>query len=224
MKVRVRPVRRRTRIELADLRKPSALSLDAANLVPLYGVLALGWEVFPLIFLFWFENVIVGLFNVLRMLATPPYDFKGWTTKAFVVPFFCVHYGMFTAAHGLFVMVLFGGFGTDGAPFPGPGAVAASMKRFGLFLPVAILFLSHGFSFAWNFLGKGEVRRTSLNELMARPYSRVVVLHLTLIFGGFLLTALGSPVAGLLLFLVLKIGFDLRAHLREHAEPPSAGG
>ncbi|MGB7297217.1 MAG: DUF6498-containing protein [Candidatus Aminicenantales bacterium] len=73
-------------------------------------------------------------------------------------------------------------------------------------------------------MGKGEYRKTSVDELMARPYVRIVLLHLTLIFGGFLLQALGSPLAGLLLFLVLKIGFDLKAHLREHPSAESSAG
>ena len=47
---------------------PSALVLVAANLVPLAGVLFFGWSVFATLLLFWVENVIVGGFNVLRML------------------------------------------------------------------------------------------------------------------------------------------------------------
>jgi hypothetical protein len=30
----------------------------AANLVPLYGVVFLRWDVFPLVFLYWLENVM----------------------------------------------------------------------------------------------------------------------------------------------------------------------
>jgi hypothetical protein len=69
------------------------------------------------------------------MLSVPPYDRKTWGTKAFMVPFFCVHYGLFTAVHGGFLMALFGGYGQDAAPFPGP-AIAASIRQFGLVLPV----------------------------------------------------------------------------------------
>src|SRR5690348_15210944 len=45
-----------------DWRQPSVIALVLANLVPVFGVLALHWEVFPLMFLFWSENVIVGVF------------------------------------------------------------------------------------------------------------------------------------------------------------------
>lgn len=51
---------------------------------------------------------------------------------------------------------------------------------------------------------------------MQLPYNRVLVLHLTIIFGAFPVMALGSPIWGLVLLVVLKTAMDLRAHLREH--------
>ena len=86
------------------LEKPvSAWVLVAANLVPLAGVLFWGWDAFALIALFWMENVVIGVFFVLRMLALDPRDPALWAGKLFMVPFFCFHYGMFTAIHGVFV-------------------------------------------------------------------------------------------------------------------------
>jgi len=70
---------------------------------------------------------------------------------------------------------------------------------------------------------QGEFRRTGVDDLMGRPYGRIVLLHVTLIIGGAVLQALGSPIAGLCLFLVLKIGFDLRAHLRERVLAKTGG-
>jgi hypothetical protein len=40
-------------------------------------------------------------------------------------------------------------------------------------------------------------------------------LHLAILGGGFLVMALGSPQFALALLVLLKIGFDLNAHLRE---------
>src|SRR6185503_3557233 len=66
----------------------SAWVLVAANLLPLYGVLFWGWEVFPLLVLFWVENAVVGALNALRMLAADPADRALWAGKLFMVPFF----------------------------------------------------------------------------------------------------------------------------------------
>ena len=50
----------------------STLALVAANAVPLVGVLVFHWTVFPILLLYWCENVVVGAFNVLRMLCVQP--------------------------------------------------------------------------------------------------------------------------------------------------------
>ena len=49
-------------------RTPSVLVLLLANLVPLAGVVFFGWSVFPVMLLFWLENVVVGVFHVLKLV------------------------------------------------------------------------------------------------------------------------------------------------------------
>jgi hypothetical protein len=51
---------------------------------------------------------------------------------------------------------------------------------------------------------------------MARPYGRVVILHLTIIVGALLVGVLGQPIALLVLLVVLKTALDLVLHLRSH--------
>jgi hypothetical protein len=198
----------------------SATVLVVANLVPLYGVAMLGWSVFSVLLLFWVENVIVGLLNVARMLCVDPADPLQWLAKLILVPFFCFHYGMFAAVHGTFVFSLFGHVKASGL-FP-LETWFATIGAQGLWLAVAALAASHLVSFSWNFLGRGEFRRASAAELMAKPYGRVVVLHLTILLGGFSILALGSPLWALLLLVGLKIAIDLLAHLKEHRGAPNA--
>src|SRR5260221_13300985 len=88
---------------------PSALLLVAANLVPLAGVLFFGWTVFATPLLFWVENVIVGGFNILRILLAQPQIGAMWAGQVFMIPFFTFHYGLFTTVRGLFVLCLFRG-------------------------------------------------------------------------------------------------------------------
>lgn len=193
----------------------SVAALVAANLVPLFGVVVWRWEVFPLLLLFWLENVLVGLFNVLKLLMAAPAEPMPWAGKLFLIPFFTVHYGMFTLVHGVFVMGLFGGAFRAGAPPPDIGMIWRAVGEHKLQWAVAGLALSHGVSFACNYIGRGEYRRATLSGLMAQPYGRVVVLHLALLLGGFVLMALRSPLGGLVLLVLLKIALDVRAHLRE---------
>lgn len=205
--------------------QPSVLALIAANIFPLIGVFVFHWEVFPLLLLFWSENVVVGLLNALKMICAAPSSGLQWGLKLFLVPFFCFHYGMFTFVHGVFVVVLFGGGLRDRMGFPNLQTFLEVIREHQLTWAVLALFASHGISFAHNFIVRGEFRRTSAPVLMMQPYGRIIVLHLTVLFGGFLVMILKSPALGLALLIILKVMLDLTAHLKERAKlspPPVA--
>lgn len=192
----------------------SAAALGAANLVPL-GAVALGWwSTYEVMLLFWAENVVIGLVQLLRFgtLAV----LRGMLSALGIGVFFTAHYGLFTLVHGLFVLSLF-------APEDGWDAAAGLLfSADGLLFGLLALGASHLFSFVVNFLGGGEYRQAEPEALMKEPYGRIVVLHLTILFGGFATTLLGEPAAVLIVLVLLKTGFDLRAHLAAHRVVPDA--
>jgi hypothetical protein len=208
---------RRFTIDGSDLKRVSAITLILMNLVPVFGVLFMGWQVFTILFLFWTENVIIGVTNVIKMILAAPDDKFGQTSKIFMIPFFCCHYGIFTLVHGIFIFVLFGGF------FDKFDTITNFPDAFRvLFTPdigwaVLALAASHIVSLITNYIGKGEYKKSSLGLLMGQPYGRVVILHLTIIFGGFLVSIFGSPVAGMVLLILLKTFVDLKVHLSQHS-------
>lgn len=195
---------------------PSALALIAVNAVPLAGVFFLDWRVFDILALFWIENLAIGLVNVLRMAAV---GIKTAQFGAFImIPFFCVHYGMFCFVHGSFVVAFFGRdagvAASDG--FDPLSLFLSVISRDGILWSSAGLLLSHLFSFFANFLIRGEYRQADFKKLMADPYGRVIILHLTILAGGGLVAATGESAAALAFLVVLKTGLDLATHLREH--------
>jgi hypothetical protein len=200
----------------SELLLPSAVVLIIANLVPLYGVFSLDWKVFPILLLFWMENILVGLFNVLKMLMANPSSAGTWGAKLLFIPFFCFHYGMFTLVHGIFVFALFGGYFNELEGFPDAGSLFQAIGDFQLGWALLALFLSHLVSFIVNYIGKGEYKKTELKNLMTQPYSRVVVLHITIIIGAFLVMLTNAPVLVLVILLCLKIFIDINTHVREH--------
>ncbi|MGA2854678.1 MAG: DUF6498-containing protein, partial [Verrucomicrobiota bacterium] len=172
----------------ADWRRPSVIALVLANLVPVIGVFYFHWDVFPLMFLFWSENVIIGAINILKMLCAtqePPIKAYG---KLFIIPFFCFHYSLFCYGHGFIIARFFGGV----TGFPGPGIFLQIMRNNHLEWVMIGFVVSRGISFVTNFLLGREYQRTSASDLFDQPYARVIVLHVALIFGGAVLMFLNS--------------------------------
>jgi hypothetical protein len=200
-----------------------------ANLVPLAGVLFWQWSVSSVIILYWFENVVIGIVNVARMVAVAPAESGVGTdvatmihgAKFFVIPFFIFHYFFFCAGHGIFVFSL---FPDENGFFPETNSIqlfSALSRAYEIFAtPLALaawaLVLSHAISFGVNYLGGGEYRRLNIDRLMLMPYGRIVVLHITIIFGGFVTMALGEPIWVIVVLVLVKIGVDLKMHLTEH--------
>ena len=125
------------------------------------------------------------------------------------------------AGHFLFIYVLFVGGGlAEGGNDP---ARVALSELFGSLWPAILgMFVSHGLSFYKNFLGRKEYVGRGAAEQMMEPYRRIVILHLTILFGGGLVLMLGSPLPALLLLVVLKTVVDLAAHRKEHRRAVSA--
>ncbi len=190
------------------MKHPLALSasfLVAVNLLPLAGVLFFGWSVYEILLLFWAENLVIGLYAIARMLTL--LRCNGDRRVLLLIPFFCVHFGIFTAAHGALVVGLFR-----------PEDHVSEGAAMSLWIPFLALLVSHGVSFVTNFLGKQEYRGLRGEEAMLAPYRRVIILHVTLLGGGWLIDALGEPVYALALLVLLKIFIDCAGHLREHRE------
>jgi hypothetical protein len=202
----------------------AVVALVVANAIPLIGVLFFGWSVWTILIVYWLENGIVGAFNVMKMARAQGDDDSaatGWSingrpasgmAKAGLIPFFVMHYGLFWVVHGVFVFTLplFASFGTDG-PDIGPAPDVWT-----ILLAVVALFISHGLSYLFNYIGSGEYLRTSPVGQMFAPYGRLVVLHVTIIFGAIAISMTGAPVAAIVILVVFKTALDLALHLREH--------
>ena len=222
-------------------------ALLIANSIPLIGVLFLGWNVWTILTIYWLENGVVGVFNVLKMARADGPVLGGiapmslmrngvpitGTAKAVMIPFFILHYGIFWLVHGVFILALpsfialrpdsvfggggLGGFGDGGLPDASPG-IASDPRA--LALVVLGLFISHGVSYWLNYIRRGEYKRTSIARQMAAPYARLFILHVTIILGAMAIAITGAPAAAVLVLVVLKTALDLALHLAEHRTPP----
>ena len=195
--------------EPLSLTSPSVLILIIANLVPIAGYILFDWVLADVMVLYWAESAVIGIFNICKMVVI-----SRWMVLL-AGPFFVGHFGGFMSIHFLFIYTIF-----IKQPQTGTAAVGDLTEVAQLFISLwpalAALFISHAFSFYSNFLGRHEYRRRTLKDQMTEPYSRIIFMHLVLIFGGGLTMALGSPSPALLIMIGLKIYFDVKAHLKQH--------
>ena len=208
----------------------SRLALGAlviANLSVLAGVLWLGWDAVAVLLLYWHENLIIGVYTLLRMLRA------GGLRALPVAVFFVFHFGVFCLVHGtlLLHLVLKGGAsgGGDG-PF---GALQGLLTDFyasappSFFWSLAALAVSHGVSTVQHALVRNEDAGRSANAIMSDPYGRIVVMHLVVMAGAVAVVQLGSPQLLVLALVALKVVLDVLLHVRAHrrrrakqAQPP----
>ncbi len=196
---------------------PSAILLILVNLLPIYGVIFLNWNPFDVILLYWTENIVIGMFNFFRMLfaqGKAPFgmvssSLGGGTPGGFAMNlglgiFFLFHYGMFTFVHGVFVGFLV---------FPKTTFfLNGDFSGIGIFM--LALTISHGFSFLYNYIWKKEYLERNVQQQMMAPYGRIVVIHLTIILGGFV--SMFLPNYAIIIFVIIKIIVDLGAHMKAH--------
>ena len=218
----------------------AVVALIAANLIPLAGVLFLGWNVWSILVLYWIENGIVGVVNIMKMARAQGPDTTDRTAIAqnpvpsgariALIPFFVIHYGLFWFVHGIFVLTLpiFTGmfataastFGEDPTgsffPFEDPGRQRPGLDGGAILFGAVALAISHGVSFVWNFLRGGEYRRISAARQMFAPYGRLFALHLTIILGAIAVIFTGAPAAAVAILVAAKTALDLGFHLNEH--------
>ena len=205
----------------------AVVALIVANLVPLVGVLFFGWNVWMILIVYWLENGVVGVFNVLKMRkAAGPIDAGSgsaatWRvngrpaadlSKAALIPFFVMHYGIFWLVHGIFVWTLpvFGSMETPTVD------MTEGFQPLTIPFAVLVLAISHGLSYWFNFIKGGEYLRVSAAAQMFAPYGRLVVLHVTIIIGGMAIAFTGAPAAAVAILVALKTALDIGFHLAEH--------
>ena len=211
---------------------PAVIALIAMNLLPLIGVFGVGWDAGTIVFLYWLENVVIGLLNIPKILScraqhpdTPPPaapiagrfsvpDLPASKRQPigaaiFLCVFFSFHYGMFCFGHYMFLKTTY-------RQLPDFSEMLSALTGTVLFWSLLGLTFSHIISMVVNFYGKKEYVGRSPNAQMFMPYSRIVLLHVVIILSGFVALATGQGTATILLLVLFKIGFDLAAHTVEH--------
>ncbi len=196
---------------LAEVGVVDTLALFFSNIIVIVMALVQGWSVAPLLWVYWCQNGIIGLFNWLRMKQLKKFSTDGLKqdevyvkptkkSKRDITNFFLLHYGVFQLFY-LFFLVKF----TD----PVPSEVVISM-----IIGVAIFLFNHAFSYRKN-LKMDLSTNPNIGNMMFFPYFRVIPMHLVMFVGAWV-----GPrsVMVLLFFLLLKTIVDMLMHIIQHID------
>jgi len=179
---------------------PSIGHLLLANTVTLAAALLLDWDAGWLLWPYWIQSVVIGVYARKRMLALVRFSTEGFTSNGKRVPeddsgkrstanFFAVHYGFFHFGYLVFLL---------------------NQHRVGSVLDAAIL-LACGVSFVLSQRATYAAQHAAdlkgvpnLGALMFTPYLRVVPMHLAILLG-----AHSTGAWMLTLFTLLKTASDV---------------
>lgn len=187
--------------------KASIASLIIANIFPVFGVIYWNWSLSELLIVYWLENLIIGGFNILKMVFSKEVIFS----KLKTIGMFCFIYGLFWTVHG---MLLFNSVIPSITDNPNIGSHSINTTiEFSIKSVLGALLLSHLISFYQNFLRWRRDLDFPAFAYMFAPFGRVFLLHILIIASAFLAYVIGASVAVLVVFVVLKIILDVIAHL-----------
>ncbi len=214
-----------------NLKDKSVLILIAVNIFPVVGVLLLDWSYLNVIFLYIIETIVIGLFNIPKMILADgslpqtnrkspdlsasitkqpiPNEKLPGCLKVFLVPFFLVHYNFF-----ILVQLIFIGTISD---FTGEKEPAVQdFLNYDFLIAIALIIASHSYSFYKNYIKKEEYKKTTIIKLMFLPYKRIFIQQITVIGGWFMIYTLNAPIVFMLILILLKTIFDLLSHYKIH--------
>lgn len=189
-----------------DLRfDASLILLLAANVFAAVTAVRGGWDAGLILWTFWFQSVIIGIFATLKILTLRQFSTEGMrmnghtlapdaSAKKKVALFFFFHYGFF---HFIYALFLGGNFGTPDMTV--------------LFPVVAAFLVNHAVSFVMTLVGEADQVK-HLGTMMFTPYYRIIPMHLIIIVGSLF----AGSVWYVILFFVLKTFADVLLHMMEH--------
>ncbi|CAN5354675.1 hypothetical protein BH10PSE11_BH10PSE11_23370 [soil metagenome] len=199
----------------------AAAILILSNLIPLAGILFWGWDVFVLLCLYCLETAVIGFWTIARVatMTRDPGSVAGRSIAGTLglAGFFTVHAGLFMTVHMAFLYVLFAG------PWAGRIHDARDFIRLivigkDLWIPLLALFVAQGAVFINDAVNRFVFEKVPLTnadtgEIMGEFYKRIVIMHVAIMGGAFIVQAIGTA-APLIVLVLLKIAIEIRFQMK----------
>ena len=200
-----------------DFSKPSTLSLIFSNLLVIFFAIVDGISANEVLWIYWSQSVIIGIFNFIKMITLKEFSTEGFKqgkkqmlpTRATAISsavFFLFHYGFFHLIYAVFL----GAFSN----FSHSNGSSSGTKYF--LLSAGMFFISYLIEFI-NSRKEQTEELPNIGVIMFAPYARIIPMHLTIIFGGFIgaagsIFSTNTNLIVIVLFIGIKTIVDLISH------------
>jgi hypothetical protein len=214
-------MRKRPHLKLSDLwakvdfSKPSTWMLIFSNVIVIFFAIVDNLSAVEVLWIYWIQSVIIGIFNFIKIISLKEFSTAGFRrgaggelppTKAAKIStaiFFLIHYGFFHFVYAMFL----GGF--SGITRTN---TSTSQSDYLIFTSL-IFFISYLIEYIQSYRNKPE-EIPNLGAVMFAPYFRIIPMHMTIIFGGFLsmigaIISMNIDLAIIVLFVGIKTYVEL---------------
>lgn len=201
----------------------SVIFLLIANVVPIIGVVYLNWDIFSIVYIYFLETLVVGIFGIFKILLARGIDFtidRGLITDILLSQFFPnLNSGSSKASvliayficFVLYILLLFGLC----LIVLTPSNFAKSWEPSYLWALLALT-ISHSFSFFQNYIYKKEYKFAVPYTQMTQPFDRVMVMILVFSVAAFAIYRIDLSTLTIVALIIIKVIFDIIAHYQEH--------
>lgn len=177
-------------------------AIVAANLAPLW-YLQHGWYASTVAMLFWWENVVVGAFGVLRIL-TALKGAEDWSdgigSRILIAGLFVAHFSSYCYGARELIENVFPELTDPRTDADLPQTVIAALAA------------AHGIAFVVDYLLRGQFRRAAPLAEMLWPYARVLATQGLVIAGAALVRDQGQAAVLIAALILAKIAFDVTVY------------
>lgn len=194
------PVRRFQLLSLVD------------DIIPLFGLIFLGWNPAIILPLYWVENIAVGYYTY-KKLMLPDIAESGINISSGSGPkrpaqrtelanFFLMHYGIFTLVHGVFAFTVVPNVVADSAVDASPLLWAVPAALITALIAERIRFIRQ--------IASPESRaKLTQGNVMGSAYVRIIVLHMSILIGAWIILGLGLPQGAAVVLILLKMTVEV---------------
>ncbi len=187
----------------------TVLFIIAANCFPLAGLAIWDWNVYNIVFLYWLESMVIGFYNVIKMLSLDEDTNIGLTFL------FSTGYFSYLSVILFAICSLFGGNGFFTQQLTASLGALEPFK-YQIALGAVSLVISHGISYFVHFIVRGERYDTDALTLFRAPFKRIVFIQILLLSSGWWIHKTHAGIFYLVLMVLLKIALDIHSHIQEH--------